>query len=181
MRLVVCGRATLASQRVICMSIVFESKVQIRFPDCDPFRHLNNARYLDYFMNAREDHLKQNMGFDLYASMKEHGFGWVVSGHQIAYTSPATLMETVVIDSSLLEFHERDALVEMRMWDESKQVLKALLWSRFVPVDLRTGKSVPHPQAVKAIFAPVESPLPNPDMSFERRLATLRARRADEA
>lgn len=163
------------------MSVVFESKVLIRFPDCDPFRHLNNARYLDYFMNAREDHLKQNMGFDLYASAKEQAFAWVVSGHEIAYTSPATLMETVVIDSSLLQFAERYALVEMRMWDEPKQVLKALLWSRFVPVDLRTGKSVPHSPELKAIFAPVESPLPDPDTSFERRLATLRARRANEA
>jgi len=163
------------------MSIVFESKVVIRFPDCDPFRHLNNARYLDYFMNAREDHLKQNMGFDLYASAKEAGLSWVVSGHQIAYTSPATLMETVVIDSSLLQFRERTALVEMRMWDEPKKVLKALLWSRFVPVDLRTGKSVPHSQELKNLFAPVESPLPDPDTSFEARLAALRARPSDRA
>ena len=26
-----------------------ESEVVIRFPDCDPFRHLNNSRYVDYF------------------------------------------------------------------------------------------------------------------------------------
>ena len=35
----------------------WESKHLIRFPDCDPFNHLNNSRYLDYFINAREDHL----------------------------------------------------------------------------------------------------------------------------
>jgi len=158
------------------MAIVFESKVLVRFPDCDPFRHLNNARYLDYFMNAREDHLKQNMGFDVYASAKEQGLGWVVSGHQIAYLNPAVLMETVIIDSSLLEFRERDALVEMRMWDEPKKVLKALLWSRFALIDLNTGKSVPHSPELRARFAPVESRLAEPDTSFERRLAALRPR-----
>jgi acyl-CoA thioesterase FadM len=31
----------------------------VRFSDCDPMGHLNNARYIDYMLNAREDHLKQ--------------------------------------------------------------------------------------------------------------------------
>ena len=39
-----------------------ESTTKIRFQDCDPFRHLNNARYTDYFMNAREDQLAQFYG-----------------------------------------------------------------------------------------------------------------------
>ena len=32
-----------------------ESKSIIRFQDCDPLRHLNNAKYFDYFFNAREE------------------------------------------------------------------------------------------------------------------------------
>lgn len=34
-----------------------ESIAVARFQDCDPFSHLNNARYIDYFLNAREDQL----------------------------------------------------------------------------------------------------------------------------
>ncbi len=34
-------------------SKLWESKVLIRFSDCDPFNHLNNARYIDYFINAQ--------------------------------------------------------------------------------------------------------------------------------
>ncbi|WP_192348725.1 hypothetical protein [Algoriphagus sp. Y33] len=30
-----------------------ESNSVIRFQDYDPFNHLNNARYIDYFINAR--------------------------------------------------------------------------------------------------------------------------------
>ncbi len=30
-----------------------ETQIVIRFQDCDPFGHLNNARYIDYFVNAR--------------------------------------------------------------------------------------------------------------------------------
>jgi len=36
-----------------------ESRAIIRFQDCDPLRHLNNAKYFDYFYNAREDQVAQ--------------------------------------------------------------------------------------------------------------------------
>lgn len=42
--------------------------VVIRFQDCDPFGHLNNARYIDYFINERENHLLQYYNFDTYYS-----------------------------------------------------------------------------------------------------------------
>ena len=32
-----------------------KSSSLIRFQDCDPLRHLNNAKYFDYYFNARED------------------------------------------------------------------------------------------------------------------------------
>ena len=31
------------------------SKSRIRFQDCDPLQHLNNAKYFDYYFNARDD------------------------------------------------------------------------------------------------------------------------------
>ena len=36
---------------------------RVRFADCDPMGHLYNARYLDYFMHAREDQLRENYDF----------------------------------------------------------------------------------------------------------------------
>ena len=85
------------------ISRTWESKVLIRFPDCDPFNHLNNARYIDYFINAREDHIMMNMGLNIYQYAAEHGLGWVVAKNQIAYLKPAFLMETVVVDSTILK------------------------------------------------------------------------------
>ena len=41
-----------------------KSRDKIRFTDCDMFGHLNNSRYLDYLINAREDHLKDFYNFD---------------------------------------------------------------------------------------------------------------------
>ena len=49
----------------------WESKVLIRFSDCDPFNHLNNARYIDYFINAREDQLLANINFNIYIILRQ--------------------------------------------------------------------------------------------------------------
>jgi acyl-CoA thioester hydrolase len=154
-----------------------ETQALIRFPDCDPFNHLNNARYLDYFMNAREDHLMR-MDFNVYEVAREERVSWVVGRHQIAYLRPATLMETVVIDSALLAWRERDLLVEMRMWNQQKSELKALLWSTFVHVDMRTGRSISHSDVFTAKFTPYLQPLGDA-MTFDERIAQLRGAGAD--
>jgi YbgC/YbaW family acyl-CoA thioester hydrolase len=152
---------------------VWESKSLIRFPDCDPFNHLNNARYIDYFINAREDHLMANMGFNIYHFAAQYGFSWVVSKNQIAYLKPAFLMETVVIDSTLLKLGDKDVFVEMKMWNEKKEKLKALLWSNFVYVNMKTQKPENHSEELLQLFRPFENPLPAP-VSFDERIEQLR-------
>jgi YbgC/YbaW family acyl-CoA thioester hydrolase len=77
-----------------------ESTAVIRFQDCDPYRHLNNARYIDYFMNARQDQLEQFYDFDIFNADANHA--WVVSKTQIAYLTPATMLEQVMIRTCLL-------------------------------------------------------------------------------
>ena len=52
-----------------------QSFYTVRFSDCDPLRHLNNARYIDYMLNAREDHLKEHYQMDL-ADFYKKGTGW---------------------------------------------------------------------------------------------------------
>ena len=155
------------------ISRTWESKVLIRFPDCDPFNHLNNARYIDYFINAREDHIMMNMGLNIYQYAAEHGLGWVVTKNQIAYLKPAFLMETVVVDSTILKLGAKDLLVEMKMWNERKDKLKSVLWSQFVHIDMKTQKPVPHAEDLINRFRPLEDPLPQP-VNFDERVDMLR-------
>jgi thioesterase-3 len=154
-------------------SNTWQSKVLIRFPDCDPFNHLNNARYIDYFINAREDHIMANLSINIYQYAAEKGTGWVVSRNQIAYLKPAFLMERVVIESVTLKLDENEVLVEMRMFNERKDKLKAVLWSRFVHIDMKTQKPVVHSEEIMKIFTPVVQPLEK-SISFEERVDELR-------
>lgn len=120
-----------------------ESFYTVRFSDCDPFRHLNNARYIDYFLNAREDHLKHYYDMDL-ASFYKKGMGWVVLQHDISYLRPAAFNEKICIRSGLLTTSHEHLQVEMLMLDEKQSQLKALMHTTFIPVSLSTGKKEPH-------------------------------------
>lgn len=151
---------------------VLESTALIRFSDCDPFNHLNNARYLDYFINAREDHLWANYKLNIYAYGKEHGKSWVVGQNQIVYLKPAMLMEQVVITSTILELTDSDLLVEMMMWNKDKTQLKSILWTRFVHFNLATQKRDTHTQELLDYFKPLENPL-SENMDFEQRVASM--------
>src|SRR6476660_2313010 len=96
---------------------ILESKVKIRFHDCDPFRHLNNSRYIDYIITARGDQLIDNYGLDIYKLARETEVGWVSAQTQIAYLAPATVMEEVTIQTQLLSFSDKAVHVEALMWD----------------------------------------------------------------
>jgi acyl-CoA thioester hydrolase len=146
-----------------------ESRVLVRFQDCDPFGHLNNAKYLEYFINAREDHLKQAYGFDLFAHGRAAGRGWVVSRHQIAYLAPAACAEEVRIRTCLRRYTDQSALVEGCMYDASGARLKALLWSDFVYVRLDTGRPVKHPPDILAFLAGIHLDEPGFPQDFQAR------------
>jgi len=125
------------------MNKYLSSVYKIRFSDCDLFGHLNNARYIDYFMNAREDHLSDHYQLSL-NEFYQQGISWLVSGHQVSYIRPAVYNEKVVISSHLVQANAESLLVEMQMLDERQSRLKALLWTRFVPVNIKTGKKENH-------------------------------------
>ena len=156
-------------------SKLWESKALIRFPDCDPFNHLNNARYIDYFINAREDHLLAYLNFNIYHFAAEYGLGWVVSKNQIAYLKPAFLMETVVIDSTLLQLGATDLLVEMKMWNERRDKLKSVMWMHLVHINIKTQKPENHSQNLLDTFKPFVNALDD-TVSFDERVNQLRSK-----
>ena len=120
------------------------SNYTIRFNDCDPFGHLNNARYIDYFLNAREDHLKNFYNLNL-KDFYGQGLSWLVGSHEINYLKPASYNEIVSIQTSLLHANNNMLLVEMVMMDEQQSHIKSALWTKFIPVNIKTGKRENHP------------------------------------
>ncbi|MFC0604498.1 acyl-CoA thioesterase [Winogradskyella pulchriflava] len=151
---------------------VVESKAKIRFQDCDPFNHLNNGKYIDYFMNHREDELIKNYNVDIYKMAKLQGKSWVSNSNQIAYLRPALLMETVILESQLIYFDDSNIKAEMRMYNEDKTQLKSIIWCGFTHYNLLTQKRETHSEDIMSLFNNINNPIP--ESSFEERIMTIK-------
>lgn len=144
---------------------LMESSRKVRFQDCDPFGHLNNSAYLDYFVNAREDQVATHYNLDFYEWSKAMGTGWVFGKHEIVYRRPAMLNETVLIRSRLLHFAEKFLKIEATMFDAEGKTLKSVMWSDIVHIDLKTQRPASHNPELMALFAAVNWPIEETDLS----------------
>ena len=151
---------------------VLESTTKIRFQDCDPFNHLNNAAYINYLINAREDQLIVHYDIDIYKLGRQEGKNWVVGTNQIAYLKPAFLMEQVVIASQLLRYTDSELWVEMRMLNHDKTEVKAIMWSSFVHFNLLEQKRETHSPEFMDLFGEVVHPVEQ--SSFEQRVLSFK-------
>lgn len=110
--------------------------------------HLNNARFLDYFLNAREDHTTQHYDLNLGELSRSQGAAWVITKHHISYLRPAQHNEKVLIRSQLIHFDNNNLVVEMQMLSEDSQRLKAVLWSEMAFVAVKSGTRIEHSDAL---------------------------------
>ncbi len=153
---------------------IVESKAKIRFQDCDPFNHLNNGSYIDYFVNHREDMLIEHYNIDIYKMAKTLGKSWVTGSNQIVYLRPAFLMEEVVIQSELIYYDESNLRVEMRMYNNDKTQLKSVLWATFVHFNLLEQKREKHESNFMELFEEIHSP--KDEMLFEKRIKSIKSK-----
>ncbi|TGK06787.1 acyl-CoA thioesterase [Leptospira semungkisensis] len=148
---------------------------RIRFQDCDPFGHLNNARYMDYFIEARSEHLRESASFDFYEYGNRYGKSWVVSRVQIQYLEPVRHNDIVKIMTRLIRLTPGGITNEALLFDKEGNRLKATAWVDFTFVDLAKGRPARHDQE---IFSFLESCLYKDedmeDTSFEARVKQLR-------
>lgn len=153
---------------------VLESTAVVRFQDCDPFGHLNNARYVDYFMNARTDQLQAHYDFNIFAVGQEIGSNWVVSKTEIVFLLPALLMETVRIQTRLILATSRKLVIEGIMFDEGGQQIKAVAWVEFTFVSLANGRPASHTDELMQLFNAVQVNDIYENATFDERLTQLR-------
>ena len=141
------------------MEKILKTKRKVRFQDCDPFNHLNNSKYLEYFINVREDQIAEHYDLDIFKYMKTTGLSWVVASNQISYLKPVFTMETVLIESQLIQYTDNLLLVEMKMWNEDETELKAILWIKFIHYNIQAKKVANHSEDLTKLFESVVLPV----------------------
>ncbi|PSL07438.1 acyl-CoA thioesterase [Cecembia rubra] len=151
-----------------------ESRVVIRFQDCDPLQHLNNAKYFDYFFNAREDQVPKLYGLEMIDMIHKYKAAWVVYNHNISYVRPARVGEWVRIMSRLLWFNHNTVVLEYYMTDDSKKELKTVLWTTMRYVTIKEGKSTEHSGAVLDFLKATSENLDISNMTITDRVKSLK-------
>jgi acyl-CoA thioester hydrolase len=157
------------------MPVEAESRVIIRFQDCDPLMHLNNSKYFDYFFNAREDQVSKLYGFSFEAMFRELRTSWVVYQHQIAYVRPARISEWVRITSRVIFYNDDTMVTEYFMTNDLRTELKTVLWTTSKHINVATGQRVPHPQEIMDYLGATCVPgLDFPNMHFNDRIHAIK-------
>ncbi len=144
----------------------------VRFQDCDPLGHLNNSKYLDYMINAREDHLRNFYDLDIYDYLDRNKIGWVVGKNEIVYRNPALMNEEVSIRSQVMDFDDRRISVEIAMFDKNHKHLKALLWTDFIPFDIMINSVSKHTEEITSLLQNVQIDIE--EKTIEERLEAIK-------
>ena len=131
----------------------------IRFQDCDPYGHLNNSKYLDYMINAREDHLIEHYGLNVFHKAQKEGISWVVGHNEIVYLKPVLVMEKVIIQTRLIDYSEKYVQAEMVMYDAEKTHVKSVLWTKFFHFNFKIGKAEDHTSDQFSLFQKIHVPV----------------------
>mgnify|MGYP001555614832 CR=1 FL=1 len=129
-----------------------KSLKRVSFEDCDPFAHLNNANYLNYFLNARETQLRKNKVLNIFDHAKQTGKSWAVASHDIRYIKPAHLGEQVEIWSRMLTYESFVNLVEFIMISPEKRQVKAVMHTRFAYFTIDTSKPTAPEDQIRTLF-----------------------------
>ena len=132
------------------------SLVRIRFQDCDPYGHLNNSRYLDYFINAREQHLREHYQLDIY-SERFRERGWVVRTSTVTYLHPVRFNQEVCIQTRLLNFTGSALRMEAVMTNAEDGQFYATAWVEFTYVDLARARPARHEQDLMELFTQLQT------------------------
>jgi acyl-CoA thioester hydrolase len=155
------------------------SNFRIRFQDCDPFGHLNNARYMDYFLEARFEHLREHYDLNVHEFGAREGKSWVVTGSRLAYVEPVRVDETVRIVTRLILVGPNRIHNEGVMYDASGERLKSLAWIQYAFVDIHSGRLARHaPEQLRWLQSLIYSEGPDTYEDFDRRARMLRQTRA---
>jgi len=119
---------------------VFEQSVVIREEHLDTFGHVNNARYLEIFEQARWDFITDN-GFGL-DYVRESGTGPVILELNLRFQRELTNRQRVLIRSSVDSYEGKIGRLTQLMLDEEERVccegkFVVALW------DTKTRKLIP--------------------------------------
>jgi acyl-CoA thioester hydrolase len=128
----------------------FIHRLQVRFRDCDPLGHVNNAVYLTYLEQARFNHWRTLWGFGT-PQLPPGRPGVILARVECDYRRPATYGQTLEVRMTVAELGRTSFRYEYEIVDdEGRTVLAAK--SVQVMYDYSSETPVPIPDDIRALL-----------------------------
>jgi acyl-CoA thioester hydrolase len=129
------------------MQTVFAHRLEVRFRDCDPFGHVNNAVYLTYLEQARFAHWRALWGFSLEA-LPSGAPGVILARAEIDFRQPARYGDVLDVRIGLAGIGRTSFTYEYEIAAESG-ALVASARTVLVMYDYAAGKPVVVPDGIR--------------------------------
>lgn len=130
---------------------MFIHRLEVRFRDCDPLGHVNNAVYLTYLEQARFNHWRALWGFG--SPQLPPGMPGVILAHvECDYRRPATYGNTLEIRMRVASLGRTSFQYEYEIVDDQG---RTVLTAKTVQVmyDYAAEKPVPIPDDIRALLS----------------------------
>ena len=128
----------------------FIHRLDVRFRDCDPMGHVNNAVYLTYLEQTRFNHWRSLWGFGDPQTPPEMP-GVILARVEADYKRPARYGDTLEIRLLVTNIGRSSFRYEYEMVDEQgRTVLTAATVQ--VMYDYKTEKPVPIPEEIRRLL-----------------------------
>lgn len=113
-------------------------KIKVRGYHLDLYRHVNNARYLEFLEEARWSLLE---GGGHLEKLEKSGYGFAIVNINISYRRAAYMGEVLQITTTVKELGNRSCVMRQLITLEGSDTVVADADVKFVIVDMRTEKA----------------------------------------
>ena len=136
--------------------MTYTHRLTVRFRDCDPLGHVNNAVYLTYLEETRFAHWRAEWGFGTTDPAPDIP-GVILARVEIDYRAQARYGDVLEIRMRVATLGRSSFTYEYKIVDASGELV-ATAKSVMVVFDYATQKAVPIPDRVRAILQPLSPP-----------------------
>jgi acyl-CoA thioester hydrolase len=136
--------------------LLIRHRLVVRFSDCDPLGHVNNAKYLTYLEQARIALWRRQAGLELRdaaASGGRRGEGFILARTEIDFRSPAHDGDELEVRLNLEGFGRTSTTYSYEIVDVPTGRLVVTAKSVLVWYDYEHSRPIPLPDDKKALLS----------------------------
>jgi len=123
--------------------------IKVRGYHLDLYRHVNNARYLEFLEEARWSFLETRSDLDV---LEKSGYAFAVVNINISYRRAAYMGEILRINTAIQSIGQRSCVMHQLITLEGSDTVVASADVTFVIIDTRSEKAAPLEGELRAML-----------------------------